>query len=312
MKDMLAKPENSPNHVSLSKLLENTFGIDANTAATIIITVTIFVLGYVIAAINSSFSTYLKRRNYRRIFSDIMNSVVISIGKQADSLSKSATKVHIKNFDDYVVTTVNITHLDNIDKLEFPDVYNGFLTGPENIFNNKKLKAFNKVFSHLSLIKDIESRLHSSMTEFNSILREHAKLWDESVDKLRQVIDATQTATNGTTLPAALVNYLQGVDTIILAWQQLPNRTEYSIVKEEYIDKLLTHNQANQNIAYQGNIILSMNTFLLDAGHHYDNMEKTLVVYSQKLKSTSDLYRSAKRMINKAMSVLSNSYKPVK
>lgn len=292
----------------LIDLLKEWFGIDGNTAATIVITLSIFILGYVVNGINNAVSVFIKRRNYRKIFSDVIETVASNIGLQSKMFHKSSENVNIMNPDDYVVKTITITHLDNVDKLDFKDIYNAHFSGIENIFNKKKLKAFNKVFGRLSLIKGIEGRLASQMSSFDERFHEHEQQWNEFIEKLRQLTDAITAATNGVNAPQAVANYLEGMDRIILRWQQMPNRKEYSVVKEHYVDRLLAHNRDHQDLRFQGNPMLGMNTLLLNAAHYYDNMEKTLQVYSESLNDYYHLYRGTKRIIDKAMKIMNSSY----
>lgn len=291
--------------MQLIDFLKELFGIDGNTAATLVITLSVFILGYIVNGLNNLMVGYIKRRNYRKIFNDIVGTIANNIGLQANMFQSSASNVNIKNLGDYHVKIITITHLDNVDKLDFKDIYNAYFSGIENVFSKKKLKAFNKVFGRLSLIKGIEMKLASEMNTFDTKFHEHELRYNESIEQLRQFTDSISAATNGTTLPTPVANYLEGMDRIIYRWQLLPNRVEYSVVKENYIDPMLAHNRAFQDLRFQGaNPILSMNTILLNAAHHYNNMEKTLQVYSDNLKNYHYLYRAAKRITDKAMKIL--------
>lgn len=280
------------------------FGIDDNTAATIIITLSIFILGYVVNGVNNLIVAYIRRRNYRRIFSDIMETVAREIGRQSEMFLTSAASFNIENSGDYIVKTITITHMDNIDKLDFKDVYNAHFTGVENLFVGLKLKAFNKTYNNISLVKGIEDKLAQRVNFFNGKLDEYQSKWDEHLGLLRQLLDNIVVEQNGQQLPREVADYFEGMDRIVRAWQLLPNRLEYSIMKRQFIDRLLNHNREHQALRFQGNPILQMNTLLLNVAHDYENLAKTLQVYSDEFTHNYYLYRVSHRVINKAIKFL--------
>jgi hypothetical protein len=286
--------------------LVESLGIDKNTSATIVLTLLIFILGYCISWLNTAISNYKLRRNYRRIFNDVITSISQNIQFQSKLFHEAHRIANIETIGNYNFKKGTITHLDSIDKLEFRDVYNSYLTGVENIcLSKKKLKSFNKIYGRISLLKTIDSNLFSETDRMNDRYHESEQKWHESIDEMRQITDALHVQLNGQHFSERFSQYIEGMDRIILAWQQLENRTKTTNVKRHFVDRLLEHNRLFQNQRFQGDsIILQTNTVLLNAQHHFDNMVGTLEVLSNSFLSYHRTFRATKKILDVSMKIL--------
>jgi hypothetical protein len=276
------------------------FNIDSNTSATLVITLSIFILGYLLNWINNIIVGLRTRRNYRKLFQAITDSIIYSIDLQSKNFVKAAKTLNINHQNDYFLQTVTITHLDNVDRLDFKLVYDSYFLGLENLFSERKLKAFNKSFGRLALIKNTEERIPQELSSFIQKFNEHENKWNEAAEQIRQFYDNLHRQVDGGTFPARVADYLTRMDRTIFRWQNLDGRTEYSILHNELINPLLTLNREFQDIG----LTLNFNSLLLNASHHFDNMEKTLNVYNEIFRNHSLTYRAANRILKKSISIL--------
>jgi hypothetical protein len=146
-------------------------------------------------------SKFRQRRNYRKIFSDIIETIVKNLFLQAKMFNSSSRILDIKNPDDVRIKTITITHLDNVDKVDFKDIYNSFFSGLENMFGRKRLKAFNKIFGRLSLIKGIESKLRDELSYFDGRFHDNELKFNVAINEVRKFTDMLSNQINGTQLP---------------------------------------------------------------------------------------------------------------
>ena len=157
----------------------------------------------------------------------------------------------------------------------------------------RKLKAFNKVFANLSLLKDLEARYPSQLEKFLLTYHEHEVKWNESLEQMRQFFDNVRSNVNGQVLPAPIANYCQQMDQIVLHWQNDPQRLNPNVVVGQLIQPLIQLNRANAQIP----LTLPYNTILLNAEHHFDNMSKTISFYRDVFLRYGQTYRKVSKIL---------------
>lgn len=274
------------------------FKIDENTSATIIITIIVLLIGFLITWFVKIFNNFFIRRNNRKVFNNIITSISKSAEKQAQNFFISLECFNIKYADNFIIKIEAITHLETFANIDFNNIYIALLNGFENFFNKKKKRKYlNKAFSYIYSLKKIDDRYQKDLRDFIIKYNEYEDKRNESIEKFRILADNLFQSLNGRKLSDIDSPYFKKLDNIIFEWQKLNNRTHLYISQKGLIEKCRNLNKDYPSIP----IILKFNDYLLNATHQYDNIINILNVYKNLYKSYYHLYRNSSKVLKICM-----------
>ncbi len=163
--------------------LKEDLGIDAPTAATLVVTIGTFLLGLVFTIIIQWGISYLKKRSYRgasrvfiKAFFEIANKRVSDLEKIQNQKFFS-TPVTTFTFSNYAAS-----HFSSIDRTEFTLNFNGRT-------NKQRAKIISEFFKNIEFARVVEDTYGRSMSKLEHRFEHFQELYLENLTGLRQTFD---------------------------------------------------------------------------------------------------------------------------
>jgi len=284
------------------EFINSTFNIDNNTSATIVITLTVFLLGFIISWLKNSIKSLLKRNRIKKIFLDLLKEITETASKQSAFFKDFYESLYIENEDKaFRLKRIPINHLENIQKLNINSVYEAFFSGIENIFNkDTKRKAFNKCWLHINSLNYWEYRYPEEIQSFISKFNVYEEKRNDALEKWRVVSqEIFHQATKGE-IPKELAEYISRYDKIVYDWQTNGMNTHYYIVQNELIYPLISLNREYK----QFHFVLLITNILLEVTNYYEDLVNTINFYREGFKIYYHTYRSSSKVLEKALKIL--------
>lgn len=291
------------NMEKLTEFLKTTFNIDNNTSATLIVTLSVFILGFMITGLAKSVITYRYRKNYRKIFKGMINEIAYCTKKQSINFNKLIGTLRIDNEDYFRLKKQNINLLNNFNQIPFETFYSAYFKGIENICKRKKLTAFNKAFGYTDSLSKNESQYISELNNCIINFNKNTDKWNNSVENVRLTVENIRLSIDGKDVPRYVAKFFQTMDTIIFDWQKIENRSQYYIAYSKLITPMLNLYDKNEHhdIVKITKMLLDN---LMDSEYHYQCMIKSLE-FSRLLFSNFEYqYRCTNRILTNINKIL--------
>ena len=289
---------------TLIKYLECNWGIQADTTATILLTVSIFLLGLLATEIIKFVSRLQNRITTRQVFSAFINGVVKQIAIQKKAYYKTSLQFTFESERDFVVSRATIAQIDNRG-LDYASIYSAYFKGLENltIIKKKKLlkvKAFNKLWESLDTIAYWHKRSFDDMDFFRSKYESYNDSRNESLDEHRRLIEKVATTFDGKQVDRPFGEYIQSIDKITVSWQAEPDRTRPDKVQRKLVVPIRILNRRNGKIA----LARHSSDILLLTSMHYENMYNLLKLYKFQYFDYGRIFKNSQRLLNKCLKIL--------
>jgi hypothetical protein len=273
----------------LIKYLVDNFKIDNNTAVTLILTISIFITGFIINWVGGMIKNYLLKRTYRKSMRIIIHDFFSSCKRQLklfDEVLKQ--KGLLEGFD------FEITYVSNYSQsyLESVDIYT-FIKNFYNPLNKKRPKCISKLFEIVSSISTGIINFKEMQQLGNDYYSESENQYNDSLDSIRKIADSFIVKYSGTTLPSGdegifIDNYMD----IINDWRKAGGSTTKAKTHELIVQPILNLSRNGMPAQYkQSSIDLS-----LAASRAFVNMKKAETHLKDAVKNISFLYRRANRL----------------
>lgn len=274
------------------------FGVDANTTATILITLFTFSIGLLVTWIAGRIKSFKERQSYKKSLLLILQDFSKTCDKQTKVVALSLEKAGLNVGNDFIINYIPIGTLDYLNKIDFTV----FLKNFEPTFYKKKYsKAVSKLFSLIAQIKV----QNDSIAGFSKMLfeeyKKHERQFYDNVDKLRQVHDELGINFNGKPIiPNTDGELVQGYFKIFGDWMKNGGKTDFESEQKEIVLKVLEINKGFQNIP----LILQTNDIALKADLAYINIVKIDGILKNKFKDFIHFHRRANKLTNVIIEIL--------
>ena len=287
----------------LTNSLKTIFNIDNNTSATLIVALTVFILGFLFTGLSKSIVAYRYRRNYRKIFKEMINEIILCTKKQSNNLKNLVDTLSIENKDYFKLKKQNINLLNNFSQIPFDTFYSAYFKGFENLCKRKKLTAFNKTFGLTDSLLKNENQIINELNNCVNSFNKHADKWNDSSEKVRLNIENIRLALDGESVPRNIGDFFQAIDQTVYDWGKLNNRSQYFIAYSQLIKPMLDLYAKNEN-----NDVVRISKMLLDSlmdsEYHYLTMKRTLEFYRELFTKFEYQYKYTSRLLNKINLIL--------
>ncbi len=139
---------------SLQDLIDDLFRVKPATSAPIIISISIFLIGFFLSGIVKSFGRSHIRRITRRIFFQSLENLVKQIDLQGQAYNKMSSDIAFRTSEEggqYMLKKTNLYQAMVLNKIGYESIFKAFFTGFSNtvlksLSNKKRIKAFNKIW----------------------------------------------------------------------------------------------------------------------------------------------------------------------
>lgn len=287
----------------LTNSLKTIFNIDNNTSATLIVALTVFILGFLFTGLSKSIVAYRYRRNYRKIFKEMINEIILCTKKQSNNLKNLVDTLSIENKNYFKLKKQNINLLNNFSQIPFDTFYSAYFKGFENLCKRKKLTAFNKTFGLTDSLLKNENQIITELNNCINSFNKHADKWNDSSEKVRLNIENIRLALDGKSVLRNIGDFFQAIDQTVYDWEKLNNRSQYFIAYSQLIKPMLDLYAKNEN-----NDVVRISKMLLDSlmdsEYHYLTMKRTLGFYRELFTKFEYQYKYTSRLLNKINLIL--------
>lgn len=271
--------------LSLINWLDSTFGIDNTVSVPIIVSILVFVVGGIAAAIKSWISEAIQKRRNRSTFENIIREISKGSKTKSRRIKEFYPTLEMAHDHDWSIKISSINYLSIAFDQDYTTVHHSYRV--KHVYSCKtdfKIKCFNKIWSILENIKFSEERIIVEFDNFSKKFNQHELGYTEFLEKLRQQHDLLITQFRGYKFSqeeANLLEYLKARDVIWANWQQMDNRLALFNSHDHLVTPLRELNKNYQDIIYS----TQQNDLLLPAANEYGQMLKTLSVYQSIFKN---------------------------
>lgn len=286
------------------KLIE-WFNIDPNTSATIIISLSVFIVGFLFQQLFQSISFYIQRKRTRNIFEIVVKKFIEQVNVQSKVYSKSAKTFVFDRDTSFQFRKATIFTSQSVNQIGYQNIYNAYFSGFENLikFNKTlKLKAFNKIWSCIISVDFWLDKSFKGVDMFPSKYNGFNDNRAEALENYRKFLDPLMASFDGKEIPKGVAIYISEIDRINIEWQKSRNRLRPDKIHRKLILPLRIYNRKNINP-----ISVEMNSFLLDATRHYINQSYILKMEKLQQETYSKSFNFYSKISSKAIDILTGS-----
>jgi hypothetical protein len=178
---------------SLQHYLESSFNLEPGPAATIIISLFVFFIGFLIRGIINWLGRFKERRIVRRLFIDILKGLRDQIKKQRDGFKETSTSLDMKANTPWVINKATFFQIPVFKELKYSDTFKAFFLGLENSFVFlrgksfilKKRQLFNKVWENNSNLDFWSEKIFTDFNKYLDKYNIYLDRWNNAVTELR-------------------------------------------------------------------------------------------------------------------------------
>jgi len=318
--------------MTIQEFIERLFNISHDASATLIITITIFIFGYVFTVVAHLARSFFKRRAIKKVFLDNLNNFNKSIKWQQRNIEKTIESLNIEENTRWEFAGVQFYQISVFKEMTYTESFKAFFLGLENrkgvfvfikrlryLFSREKrllyksstrymkLKshAFNKLWENLSRVNRFSERTANEFQKHLATYNEHGENRNVAVDELRKLWEDifSFTKKNQDHMSSREFEFSRQLDFITSQFQKIPTRkrVEPYTTNRKLILPIRILGKKFQDIQ-NAQIITNK---ALEAGHHYHEMEMLIRHFLNQYKIYLLEFNSVRRMNEKILKILS-------
>lgn len=285
----------------MQEFIERFFKVSHDVSATIIITLCIFILGYLITALGLVINRYFERKANRKLFLENLKNLNKSLEQQQRVFQNAIKKFDIIENSPWGYYKVDFFQLDVLKEMNYKEYFGSFFLGFENqlsLFTNKNLKrrAYNRVWANKNIIQFITDSVfrdhYANLEKFN----QYGEKRNNAVGELRRILDHLFRShkSDSSNFNNEEIGYLRNMDKIMISYYSLPTSQRVMPYKTH---RCLILPIRILNKKYKGMpIITDLNELALEASHQYQGMELLLRHMKSQYKEYYHIFRTIQKI----------------
>lgn len=211
--------------------------VTSDTIVTVLFSFIIFTAGVLVNVVFKLIQRYFERKRTRVYFFSIIENIAEYTKKQIDPFDRIITSLQMKNHEMIYFTSISANSLNLFEKLSFDKVYDAFFSGI--VFNRKKKReAFNQIQNKSELIRQINYKLSTDISELENKFHIYEQDWNKEIDRIREFYDNIRQQQFSGSLDHKLTDFALSFNEIFYEWSQQEDRANRTIVKAFLIEKL--------------------------------------------------------------------------
>lgn len=286
--------------MTLIEKIANYLSCKPDTVVTILVTISIFLVGLLINSIISSIRKSSERKNYRKYLYSLVENIREYSIKYVPSLMESIENLKIENQPVYILKRRTENSFHTFDKIPFEKLFESFFSG---IIFKKKLrrKSFNFILNYTMLIKFYYDSFPKDIEKLYTTFQIFEKEWNANMDNIRNIYEILRQQRFSNKLDPSHIELFQEFDSILQIWFSNADRTNRKILKTLIIDKL----DQNFFIKHKAlEITPRLEILAADALLSYSNMQQTLDNFKRHLGNYYWLLKQCDRKMAVAQKIL--------
>lgn len=286
--------------------INETFGIDNNTTAPILITLVTFILSYIIVWLGQLYKDYKEAAKIRAVFEVAVNRLIVQMKNQSKVFTATSNNLVFKNDMGFSFGRVQLLPINTFENVGYTKTIEIYILRVRfvNPFNRrrrtKRAKAINKLWEvihsvnywHEKAINDtiiFQDTYNKYNDRRNDAVEEHNKFFLEMLDSVMHK-----------QLTPDMSDYIEKVVQIREAWEKLVEKTQPDILNEYFIQSLRRLNREQVNNPFAR----GMSPYLLRADHEFTNQNNVLEFYRKQYQDYSIIFRNYSRIADKCIRML--------
>lgn len=278
--------------MNIQKFLELLFHTDNNTSATIIITITVFALGYFLTSLEKSLSRNSLRKANRKLFIKNLETLISSLKQRREVLKEQLKQLDINTFTVVPIGKIQFFQIAILNSMTHKGSFECFFDGLKNMFRspkNKELrnKAFVKVWENMANIDFWENTTYEQMKPIQSEINRMNETMGKPLKEMRILYTELLTRLSDPLIQPIEKQFLIELQSIIDTWGNQKNR-EHAHTVNEYLSKKIKILCSKYDLIPSAR---QLRNYSMDASYWYGNIEiinqslqKTLKDYDHSLK----------------------------
>ena len=299
------KNKSQTSYNPLIEWINEFFGIQNDVSSTIIITLTVFILG--------QFATYLfkifnKKKDYRDLrftVKIVLQRIIKNLKNKEESIREFYNTLSPEYTGIVSLNTNSIDYIDSYFDLNSSQVILAFRTKFQYNLNSKfKNEAFYTIRPILKNLEQLNERLSKNADVLETRFAEYHKSYNSSLMEYRNNLERLKSdlkdVDNSNIDKAKLIE----IDKIHYAWQQLDlgekERVRYLVTYENIVKPLLKIDRSNQNLQ----IFNFLDPYLLNCSHQFDQIQTLMAKYQEQYRWDYLSVRKSRRLLIRIIRIL--------
>lgn len=285
--------------IDILEHIQQVFGINVDTAATIIITLIVFITGQLLLYITNFIKRFFERRSIKKLFIKVLEAAIRTIRKQEESYIGVINNMTFENLPNLTQKRSEFYHLDLLKELSYPKIHSSFFSGLGNILRTKanlKSKAFVKSWEVMNGLDFWTQQGYDQINFYADKYNEHDKLRSNAMKGLRQYVDKMALAVDGKKVDKLTHEYLTAFYETDTEWKKTMDRRPH-VVHRKLVLPMRILNRKYRNLS----VTQDLNNYLLEATFQYECMSKALKKgrdqYNIYARNSRYFYRSLEKVI---------------
>jgi hypothetical protein len=266
--------------------LINEYGVDANTAATLTISIFIFLLGIIATLITNYIINQIKKNFYKRSLRLVIKNFFNSCKKQYKIHEESINQyafMHGAEFTLKLVPNPSHTYLSSINVTEF-------ITNFFSFFNKNRPRIITKLFEIVDLIRLANEIQKNTSEKINERYSAHEACYNENLDSLRKLNDeiinklSTSNLTNDPSFP-----FMNVIFSVFKNWQDQAEPITIANTYNKIVLLLLNEGRKAEPNPYSQRLL----DYCLKCDISYINMQKLDSLFRDNLRQLAQANKKA-------------------
>lgn len=290
---------------SIQTYLDNILNVDSNTSATILITLTVFLLGLILQTTLKSITKYIERIRTRKMIATLAKELIREVDKQASFYLQSSKTFDFSSKDLFAFKQLTISSHSSIKSVGFQNIYYSFFLGFENwikVKKNTKFKAFNRIWNTVIFIEDWHKKILTGTNSFIIDFNKYNEKRNELLAGIRNLYDVEISNSFNKENPELLSMYEKKVKHVFETWKKLENNTQPDIINSELVLKLKALNEEYCSLE----MTTTTSEYLLKIINVYNNQETILRMQKEALIENYYSFRKLSKVCLKSIKILNN------
>ncbi|MEO9850192.1 MAG: hypothetical protein ABJH72_09680 [Reichenbachiella sp.] len=284
-------------------LIEEYFGISRNTAATITITILVFVTGQFLLSIKSAINGYLKRKAIRTMFKQVVEGAIKTSKKNVEICNQVKRNLYFDKLTYLTKQKSEFFHLSLLQEIGHQTIYQSYFSGIENtvIFwkNTKRQRAFLKTWETMTSLSYWVQECYDNIDIIRDKYNKHGDFKAEAMKRFQITSDSMAYDHNGKNVEERAIHYLTKFFNIQTNFQSLQDRRPH-ILHRQLIVRLRILNKDFKDLPITHNT----NAILSEATYQYESMSLLLKASRFQYHIYSCNFRFFYRTLNVALKII--------
>ncbi|MBL0200394.1 MAG: hypothetical protein IPP81_09550 [Chitinophagaceae bacterium] len=189
-------------------------GVSANVAPNIVVTLTTFILGFLITWTAGYVSRFVKKIKYRRILKVIIRQYLDRCKLQIEELenfTKQKGFLHGQGFTIVMASNFSQTYLSNLDVKVFVENFS-------SIFKRGRAKQVAELFELIERIKFSKERLDEVVAKVDERYKDEKKIYDDNLTGIRKLQEDLRLRYHNKEVESEFASYLESIPKAFKNW----------------------------------------------------------------------------------------------